>query len=151
MPENQNMQKTSDNEAMLQEIVQNTEMGKNTLDQLVPMAEDEQFKAELLRQRNIYRQLNQEAHTAIEACGGTAQGQSIMAKLNTKMGIGMKTLTDRSTRNLAEMLSEGSSQGVMDCIKSQKDYPDAAPGSKRLMQKLQDLEEENRLKLEQFL
>ena len=93
----------------------------------------------------------QEAHTAIEACGGTAQGQSIMAKLNTKMGIGMKTLTDRSTRNLAEMLSEGSSQGVMDCIKSQKDYPDAAPGSKRLMQKLQDLEEENRLKLEQFL
>lgn len=103
------------------------------------------------RERNLYRELNQEAHTAIEACGGTAQGQSIMAKLNTKMGIGMKTLTDRSTRNLAEMLSEGSSQGVMDCIKSQKDYPDAAPGSKRLMQKLQDLEEENRLKLEQFL
>ena len=94
--------------------------------------------------------LDEEAD-AIEACGGTAQGQSIMAKLNTKMGIGMKTLTDRSTRNLAEMLSEGSSQGVMDCIKSQKDYPEAAPGSKRLMQKLQDLEEENRLKLEQFL
>ena len=61
-----------------------------------------------------------------------------MAKLNTKMGIGMKTLTDKSTRNLAEMLSEGSSQGVMDCIKSQKDYPDAAPGSKRLMQRLQE-------------
>ena len=115
----------NDNLNLLEAVVQNTEMGKNTLDQ--------------------------EAHTAIEACGGTAQGQSIMAKLNTKMGIGMKTLTDRSTRNLAEMLSEGSSQGVMDCIKSQKDYPDAAPGSKRLMQKLQDLEEENRLKLEQFL
>ena len=88
---------------------------------------------------------------AITACGGTAQGQSTMAKLNTKMGISMKTLTDRSTRNLAEMLSEGSSQGVMDCIKSQKDYPDAAPGSKRLMQKLQDFEEDNRIKLEQFL
>ena len=91
------------------------------------------------------------AAAAITACGGTAQGQSTMAKLNTKMGISMKTLTDRSTRNLAEMLSEGSSQGVMDCIKSQKDYPDAAPGSKRLMQKLQDFEEDNRIKLEQFL
>ena len=34
---------------------------------------------------------------------------------------------------------------------SQKDYPDAAPGSKRLMQKLQDFEEDNRLKLEQYL
>ena len=31
------------------------------------------------------------------------------------------------------------------------DYPDAAPGSKRLMQKLQDFEEDNRLKLEQYL
>ena len=42
----------NDNLNMLEAIVQNTEMGKNTLDQLVPMAEDEQFKAELLRQRN---------------------------------------------------------------------------------------------------
>ena len=30
-------------------------------------------------------------------------------------------------------------------------FPDAAPGSKRLMQKLQDFEEDNRLKLEQYL
>ena len=96
----------NDNLNMLEAIVQNTEMGKNTLDQLVPMAEDEQFKAELLRQRNIYRQLNQEAHAAIDACGGSAQGQSAMAKLNTKVSIGMKTITDKSTRNLAEMPKE---------------------------------------------
>ena len=140
----------NDNLNMLEAIVQNTEMGKNTLDQLVPMAEDEQFKAELLRQRNIYRQLNQEAHAAIDACGGSAQGQSAMAKLNTKVSIGMKTITDKSTRNLAEMLTQGSGMGVVDCIKSQKDYPDAAPGSKRLMQKLQDFEEDNR-ELEQYL
>lgn len=141
----------NDNLNLLEAVVQNTEMGKNTLEQIVPMTDDVQFKAELLRERNIYRELNQEAHTAIEACGGTAQGQSAMAKLNTRMGIGMKTLTDKSTRNLAEMLSEGSSQGVMDCIKSQKDYPDAAPGSKRLIQKVQDFEEDNRIRLERFL
>lgn len=141
----------NDNLSLLEAVVQNTEMGKNTLEQIVPMTDDVQFKAELLRERNIYRELNQEAHTVIEACGGTAQGQSAMAKLNTRMGIGMKTLTDKSTRNLAEMLSEGSSQGVMDCIKSQKDYPDAAPGSKRLMQKVQDFEEDNRIRLERFL
>ena len=141
----------NDNLSLLEAVVQNTEMGKNTLEQIVPMTDDVQFKAELLRERNIYRELNQEAHTAIEACGGTAQGQSAMAKLNTRMGIGMKTLSDKATRNLAEMLSEGSSQGVMDCIKSQKDYPDAAPGSKRLMQKVQDFEEDNRIRLERFL
>lgn len=141
----------NDNLNLLEAIVQNTEMGKNTLEQIVPMTEDTAFRAELLRERNIYHELNQEAHTALTACGGSAQGQSGMAKFNTKMGISMKTLTDKSTRNLAEMLSEGSSQGVMDCIKSQKDYPNAAPGSKRLMQRLQNFEEDNRIKLEQFL
>ena len=141
----------NDNLNMLEAIVQNTEMGKNNLDQLVPMAEDEQFKAELLRQRNIYRQLNQEAHAAIDACGGSAQGQSAMAKFNTKMGISMKTLTDKSTRNLAEMLTQGSGMGVVDCVKAQKDYPNAAPGTKRLAQRLQDFEEDNRIQLERFL
>ena len=141
----------NDNLNLLEAVVQNTEMGKNTLEQIVPMTDDTQFKAELLRQRNLYHQLNQEAHAAIDACGGSAQGQSAMAKLNTKVSIGMKTITDKSTRNLAEMLTQGSGMGVVDCIKSQKDYPDAAPGSKRLMQKLQNFEEDNRLKLEQYL
>ena len=136
---------------LLEAVVQNTEMGKNTLEQILPMTSDVQFKAELLRQRNIYHQLNQEAHTAIEACGGSAQGQSTMAKLNTKMGIGLKTLTDKSTRNLAEMLTQGSGMGVVDCVKSCKDYPNAAPGAKRLAQRLQDFEEDNRIQLERFL
>ena len=141
----------NDNLNLLEAVVQNTEMGKNTLEQILPMTQDTRFRAELLRQRNQYQQLNQEAHTTMEACGGTAQGQSTMAKLNTRMGIGIKTLADKSTRNLAEMLSEGSSQGVMDCIKSCKDYPNAAPGAKRLAQRLQDFEEDNRIRLEQFL
>ena len=55
----------NDNLSLLEAVVQNTEMGKNTLEQIVPMTDDVQFKAELLRERNIYRELNQEAHTAI--------------------------------------------------------------------------------------
>ena len=58
MPENQNMQKTSDNEAMLQEIVQNTEMGKNTLDELMGLTYDQKLKDEMMRQKNEYRRLN---------------------------------------------------------------------------------------------
>ena len=141
----------NDNLSLLEAVVQNTEMGKNTLEQIVPMTQDPRFKAELLRQRNVYHQLNQEAHTALAACGGTAQGQSAMAKFNTKMGISMKTLTDKSTRNLAEMLTQGSGMGVVDCVKAQKDYPNAAPGTKRLVRQLQEFQEDSRVKLEQFL
>ena len=41
----------NDNLNLLEAVVQNTEMGKNTLEQIVPMTDDTQFKAELLRQR----------------------------------------------------------------------------------------------------
>ena len=140
-----------DNLHMLEAVVQNTEMGKTTLAQILPMTEDARFKAALLRQRSGYQELNQEAHAGLDACGGRAQGQSALAKMNTRVGIGIRTLTDRSTRNLAGMLSEGSSQGVMDCIKCQKDYPGAAPGTRRLVQRLQAVEEDNRQKLQQFL
>ena len=59
-----------------------------------------------------------------------------MAKFNTKMGISMKTLTDKSTRNLATMLAEGSGQGVLDCKRAETDYPQASPGAHKLMEEL---------------
>ena len=49
------------------------------------------------------------------------------------------------------MLTQGSGMGVEDCVKSCKDYPNAAPGAKRLAQRLQDFEEDNRIQLERFL
>ncbi len=113
MPENQNMQKTSDNEAMLQEIVQNTEMGKNTLDELMGLTYDQKLKDEMMRQKNEYRRLNQQAHTALDAIGAQAKGQSAAARMSVSMGIRTRTMLDKSTRNLATMLAEGSGQGVV--------------------------------------
>lgn len=37
----------NDNLNLLEAVVQNTEMGKNTLEQIVPMTEDPAFRAEL--------------------------------------------------------------------------------------------------------
>ena len=65
----------SDNEKMLQEIVQNTEMGKNTLDELMSLTHDQKLKDEMLRQKREYRRINQAAHTALDAIGAEAHGQ----------------------------------------------------------------------------
>ena len=125
MPENQNMQKTSDNEAMLQEIVQNTEMGKNTLDELMGLTYDQKLKDEMMRQKNEYRRLNQQAHTALDAIGAQAKGQSAAARMRVSMGIRTRT-----------MLAEGSGQGVLDCKRAETDYPQASPGAHKLMEEL---------------
>ena len=68
----------SDNEKMLQEIVQNTEMGKNTLDELMSLTHDQKLKDEMLRQKREYRRINQAAHTALDAIGAEAHGQSVL-------------------------------------------------------------------------
>lgn len=125
MPEKQNMQKTSDNEAMLQEIVQNTEMGKNTLDELMGLTYDQKLKDEMMRQKNEYRRLNQQAHTALDAIGAQAKGQSAAARMSVSMGIRTRT-----------MLAEGSGQGVLDCKRAETDYPQASPGAHKLMEEL---------------
>ncbi len=145
------MPEQNHNLEVLEAIVDNTEMGKNTLEQIIPMAEEGYFKAELLREKNVYHEISSEAHKCMAACGAQAKGQGAFAKANTHMGIQMKTMNDKSTRNLAEMLAMGNEQGVMDCIKTRSDYPDAAPGTMRLSQQLQDFQEECRAKMNEFL
>ena len=119
----------SDNEKMLQEIVQNTEMGKNTLDELMSLTHDQKLKDEMLRQKREYRRINQAAHTALDAIGAEAHGQSAAARMSVSMGIRTRTMMDKSTRNLATMLAEGSGQGVLDCKRAERDYPEASPGA----------------------
>ena len=90
----------SDNEKMLQEIVQNTEMGKNTLDELMSLTHDQKLRDEMLRQKREYRRINQAAHTALDAIGAEAHGQSAAARMSVSMGIRTRTMMDKSTRNL---------------------------------------------------
>mgnify|MGYP001624011464 FL=1 len=130
----------ADNEAMLQEVVQNTELGKNTLEEIMGLTHDQALKDEMMRQRNEYRRLNQKAHTALDAIGCEAKGQSAAARMGVSMGIRTRTMLDKSTRNLATMLAEGSGQGVMDCKRAESDYPLASPGAHRLMQELCDFQ-----------
>ena len=127
----------SDNEKMLQEIVQNTEMGKNTLDELMGLTHDQRLKDEMMRQKREYRRINQAAHTALDAIGAQAHGQSAAARMSV---IRTRTMLDKSTRNLATMLAEGSGQGVLDCKRAETDYPAASPGAQKLCRELGDLQ-----------
>ena len=126
----------SDNEKMLQEIVQNTEMGKNTLDELMSLTHDQKLKDELLRQKREYRRINQAAHTALDAIGAEAHGQSAAARMSVSMGIRTLTMMDKSPRNLATRLAEGSGQRVLGCERAGRYDPGASPGAVKLCHEL---------------
>jgi hypothetical protein len=135
------MSENTDNESMLQEIVRNTETGKNTLDELTDMTHDQKLRDEMMRQKNEFRRINQEAHTALDALGAQAQGLNPATKMSMSMAIRTKTMMDKSTRNLATMLAEGSNQGVINCKRAESDYPQASPGAQKLEQELCTFEE----------
>lgn len=141
----------SDNEKMLQEIVQNTELGKNTLDEMLTLARDQKLKDEMMRQKREYRRINQQAHAALDAIGAEAKGQSAAAKMSVSMGIRTRTMMDKSNRNLATMLAEGSGQGVLDCKRAESDYPQASPGAHKLMQELCDFQQQAEQTWREFL
>lgn len=151
MAQPQEQSHASDNKALLEAVAENTEMGKNTLNQILTMTDDEPFRTELKRQLNRYRELNQQAHTGMAACGGEVKGQSAFAKVNTAMGIELKSLLDKSTRNFAEMLIQGSEMGVNDCITALRDYPLASPGARTLAGQLQTFQSDSAQRLREFL
>lgn len=140
-----------DNENLLNTVIRVTDMGKATLDQMIPMAERPEFKAELMRQQNGYRSFGQQAHTALDACGVKAQGQGMVEKWMAKAGIAGRTITDRSTHKLAGMLVEGNQMGVNECVTGLKDCPRASTGAVELTRQLQKFEEQNIENLRQFL
>lgn len=141
----------NDNIGLLEAIAENTEMGKNTLAQLLDMTADASLSAELERQQQGYRSLNRRAHAAMSEYGGQVHGQSAWAKINTHMGICMETFKDKSTPKLAEMLIEGSNQGIMDCVKSRAEFPDAEVSVMRLSEELEQFQQANVENLKQFL
>ena len=140
-----------DNEAVLNEVVRNTEMGKNTLGQLIGITDDRVFKASLLNQQREFRELDQNADTALAACGTHGHGQSKMAKMATSMGIHAKTMKDSSTRALADMVIQGANQGVLDCEKARKDHPHASTGAMQLLDELQQFEEHAAVEMREYL
>lgn len=141
----------SDNEAVLNEVVRNTEMGKNTTEQLIHITEDRQLKASLLNQQRQFRQLNQRAHTALAALGTHGHGQGRIAKMAAHMGIASKAMTDKSSRNLADMLIQGATQGYTDCEMARRDHPDASAGAMQLLDELQTLEQDIAREMKNYL
>lgn len=136
---------------LLNEIVKNAEMGKNTIRQLLGIAEDERLKQHLHRQLATYEDLSKRAHAMLAVEGEEPQGQSAFTKWNAKMGVAMQTVTDRSPRKIAEMLIEGSNVGSTDLTKALRDAPNANPGAVALAERLQHAEDTYAQELNAFL
>lgn len=141
----------NENVELLNYIYQNSQMGVDTIEQLLDIVEDVAFKNQLQSQYNEYKEINETAKSLLNTKGYDEQGISTFKKIKSDLMINMQTLTDKSSSHVAEMMIIGSNMGVIDAIKNIKKYKDAEADIVNLMEKLKAFEEKNITLLKTFL
>lgn len=139
------------NVELLNFIYQNSQMGVDTIKQLLDIAQDADFKKQLESQFNEYKVIHETAKTLLNQNGYDEKGISAFEKMRTYLMINMQTITDKTPSHIAEMLIIGSNMGVIDALKNIKKYQVVEPSLVELMDKLLKFEENNIQELKKFL
>lgn len=107
---------------LLNFIHQNSQMGVETIGQLLTISEDESFKIHLEEELKEYRQIHEKARELLNQHGLEEKDISAMEKIMAYLAIDMKTFVDKSTSHMAEMLILGGTRGIIDCLKRIRQY-----------------------------
>ena len=132
-------------------IYQNAEMGKNTISQLIKIAEDVPFKKQLESQFREYKEIFDIASKKIHEANKTSKGIADFAKFTTYLMINLKTMTQKNSSHIAEMLIQGSTMGIVDVTKKLKEYKEADKDISALANRLLVFEQQNVEEMKKFL
>ncbi len=141
----------NENIELLKFIYQNSQMGVETIEQLIDIAEGKEFKEHLESQLKEYKDVNKKASKLLDENGCDEEGITTLEKIRTYLMINFQTLTDKSPSHIAEMLIIGSNMGVLDATKNLKKYKEADKKIIGLMEDLLKFEENNIQELKNFL
>ncbi len=137
---------------MLNFIYQNSQMGVETLNQLIPMIDNEAFKKRIEAQLKEYEQIHEEAKKLLNRHSYDEKGIGALEKIMAYLMIDMKTLMDKSSSHIAEMLIQGSNMGIIDAVKRINQYEkEAEKEVTALMKRLLKFEENNVERLKEAL
>jgi hypothetical protein len=137
---------------LLNFIYQNSQMGVETMKQLLPMADNEAFKEHLNAELKEYTGIHEKAKDLLNQHGLEEKDIGALEKVMAYLSIDMKTFVDKSASHMAEMLIRGGTMGIIDCNKRIKQYEgDADKDIVALMKNLLKVEEEHIERLKKML
>ncbi len=139
------------NAELLNFVYQNSQMGVDTIKQLIEIVEDSDFKKHLESQFNEYKEIHIAAKKALNENGYDEKGISTLDKIKTYLMINIQTLADKTPSHIAEMLIIGSNMGIINAVKNLKKYKQAESDIISLMERLLRFEENNVQQLKEFL
>jgi len=99
---------------VLDELNKGACMGMDAIDFIIDKVEDDDLKKELHAQYREYENISKKIHKLYPDCKKEPHETSAMNKAMTWYGIEIRTLTDKSTSKIAELLLQGTNMGIIE-------------------------------------
>lgn len=141
----------SQNVEMLKFIYQNTKMGEESIDAVLPAVHDNELANIIEAQRNGYTELSLKAHKQLIKHGEDVKDNSAFTKATLFAGVKLNTLTDKSSSHISEMMIQGSNMGVIDLTKKLNEYEEISPDVRGLVDEVVQFEQNSIQQLKNFL
>jgi hypothetical protein len=139
------------NAELLNYIHQNSEMGIETINQLMSIVRDEEYKKLLQSQYNEYKSIYDAVNLKFAQLKKEAKDISTFSKVTSYIMININTLTDKSPSHISEMLIRGSTMGIVEITKNINEYKDADPEILAFANRLLMFEQQNVEECKKFL
>lgn len=140
-----------DNKELLISIYQNTSTAMQSINDLVKKTYDKRFKDLLNAQYSRYDKFQAKIEKLAHKEGVELKDNNWFEKAKLWSSVQMSTLTDDSTRHLAELMLVGTVMGTLTCYKNKVDYKNASTPALELLQELEKMEEANFDELKKYL
>ena len=136
----------------LNAIYQNTKTAMQSIEDIICKAKESELVNELSREAERYSRLSKECEKFAKENGiENIKDNNWFEKARLWTSINLATLTDKSTRNIAEMMLLGTFMGIITCVKDKSDHKNVSEKLDQIIDKLYVFERENIDKLLPFL
>ena len=136
---------------LLQETYKNTNMGIDSIEQLMPKVNDGELLKELNTCKNDYSEFKNILLTELNGRGIPPKETSFAAKIPAYASINMNMMMDNSDSHAAEMMIQGTEMGVTKLLQKLNSISDCSNKYRKFAQELIDYETKSVEDLKAFL
>ncbi len=130
--------KDNKNIDFLNSIYQIAEMGIIGINDVIDKVKKAEFKKFLEEQRKEYDEIVTESETIFSSYGAKEKELGKMVKMNSKVMSEMKLMKNKEDSEIAKMMSEGTSKGIVKLESAMNTYNESDQEAYELAQKLLD-------------
>ncbi len=131
-------------ENYLNAVYQNIKTAAQSIDDLLPKVKDDNLKKELASQQDKYLALQKECEVLAQAEKlEKIKDNNWLEKARLWSSINLSTLTNKTTRHIAEMMLFGTFMGYITCVKDLSDHRNISKEVDEILTKLKEFERGN--------